>query len=123
MTYSEFEALTETQQLEITSAYLVDHEIVTEAEFSLVTSINGYNLESVNDMLYARTGYHSYGQLLECQNMTDKQFKIWLINNDLNQKQLAKKLQVTDRTITNYKKSSRFPKIFLYALKGIENEK
>ena len=65
MTYNEYNELTETQQLDITAAYLIDYSIVTEDEFALVTSINGHNLEAVESMLYARTGYRSYGQLLE----------------------------------------------------------
>lgn len=65
MTYQEFENLPETEQLEITSEYLIEYGIVTDEEYSLVTSINGYNLESVESMLYVRTGYRSYSQLLD----------------------------------------------------------
>lgn len=52
--------------------------------------------------------------------MSTKEFKIWLINNDLNQKQLAKKIGVTSNTITNYVNADRFPTVFVWALKGIE---
>jgi transcriptional regulator with XRE-family HTH domain len=54
--------------------------------------------------------------------MDRKAFKIWLISNDLNQRTLAEKLKLTDRTISTYCKNERFPDIFLYALKGIEYE-
>lgn len=55
--------------------------------------------------------------------MNKKQFKIWLLSNDLNQKTLAEKLEVTPATITNYCNKNRFPVVFQYALKGLENEK
>lgn len=44
---------------------ILDLDIATEEELSLVTSINGYNEESLNEVIYARTGYHSIGQLME----------------------------------------------------------
>lgn len=65
MTYQEFENLSETEQLEITANYLTEYEVVTNDEYSLVISINGYNLDTVNSMLYTRTGYRSYSQLLD----------------------------------------------------------
>ena len=55
--------------------------------------------------------------------MDKKAFKIWLATNDLNQKQLAEKLEITPHTISNYCKLSKFPALFKYALKGVENEK
>lgn len=45
--------------------YLVECGIATEDEVSLVTSINGYNKESMEDILYSRTGYRDFDQLLE----------------------------------------------------------
>ena len=38
---------------------LVGYEIATDEELMLVTSINGYNEETLNDVLYVRTGYHN----------------------------------------------------------------
>ena len=43
--------------------YLIDHDIATEQELQLVTSINGYNADTLNDVLYVRTGYRSIEQL------------------------------------------------------------
>lgn len=43
--------------------YLVDNEIATEAELSLVTCINGYNEKAMLGVLYARTGYNDFDQL------------------------------------------------------------
>ena len=42
---------------------LVDMEIATEEELQLVTSINGYNIDTLNDVIYVRTGYHDIEQL------------------------------------------------------------
>ena len=42
---------------------LVDMEIATDEELQLVTSINGYNIDTLNDIIYARTGYHDIEQL------------------------------------------------------------
>ena len=47
--------------------YLVDYEIATEKELQLITCINGYNEESLNAVLYARTGYRSIEQIKELE--------------------------------------------------------
>lgn len=44
--------------------YLLDNMIATPEEVDLVTMINGYSLESLEDILYARTGYRSLDQIL-----------------------------------------------------------
>ncbi len=41
---------------------LVNHKIATEEEIKLVTMINGWNEESFDSILYARTGYNSWDQ-------------------------------------------------------------
>lgn len=43
--------------------WLVDEGIATEEELQLVTDINGYSIETLNDVLYARTGYREEEQL------------------------------------------------------------
>ena len=43
--------------------YIINRGIATEEELQLVTSINGYNEESLNDVIYARTGYRNVEQL------------------------------------------------------------
>lgn len=53
--------------------------------------------------------------------MTVKEFKIWLIDNEFNQRSLAKKLGTTEQTISRYVRSERFPKMFIYSLKHLEN--
>ena len=47
--------------------FLVENCIATEEEIKLVTSINGYNETSLNDILYVRTGYRSIEQYRECE--------------------------------------------------------
>lgn len=47
--------------------FLVDNCIATEEEIKLVTSINGYNETSLNDVLYVRTGYRSIEQYKDCE--------------------------------------------------------
>ena len=42
---------------------LITWEIATEAEVQLVTDINGWNQETMEDILYARTGYHCFEQI------------------------------------------------------------
>ena len=44
---------------------LVNYELATEPTLQLVTRLNGYTLETLEDVLYALTGYHSYEQFME----------------------------------------------------------
>lgn len=39
---------------------LIDENIATEAELQLVTSINGYTVKALTDVLFVRTGYRSW---------------------------------------------------------------
>ena len=48
--------------------YLIITETATEAELCLITTINGHNLESLESVLYCRTGYRSLEQI---QDMKD----------------------------------------------------
>ena len=43
--------------------YLVDNYIATKDEIRLVTCINGYTADTLNNILYARTGYRSVEQM------------------------------------------------------------
>ena len=45
--------------------YLVENQIATDEELKLVTCINGYNEESLNAVLFARTGFRDIEQLGE----------------------------------------------------------
>lgn len=59
MTEIDFNSVSETYE------YLIDHEYFTKDELDLVTNINGWNVESLNDCIYARYGYHDLEQLLD----------------------------------------------------------
>ncbi len=43
--------------------FIIENEIATKAELRLVTNINGYNEETLNAVIYARTGCHDIEQL------------------------------------------------------------
>lgn len=45
--------------------YLLDNGIVTEETLQVVTSINGYTVETLLDVLYTKTGYRTVEQLQE----------------------------------------------------------
>ena len=45
--------------------FLIDYSIATEEELQLVTKINGYNVDSLESVIYVRTGYRSLDQLKE----------------------------------------------------------
>ena len=44
---------------------LVDMGLFTDRELELITNINGYNIDTLNDAIYARYGYRSLDQMLE----------------------------------------------------------
>ena len=54
---------------DINSMYeaLTEYSIATEEELQLITDINGWSEQSLLDVLYVRTGYRNFEQLLnEC---------------------------------------------------------
>jgi len=53
------------KQIEILWDLLVNFELATESTLQLITRLNGYNLETMENVLYALTGYHSYDQFME----------------------------------------------------------
>lgn len=44
---------------------IIELGIANDNELLLITCINGYNLETLNDVIYARTGYRDLYQILE----------------------------------------------------------
>jgi hypothetical protein len=44
---------------------LVDMDLFTDRELELITNINGYTMETLNDAIYSRYGYRSLEQLTE----------------------------------------------------------
>lgn len=55
--------------------------------------------------------------------MTVKDFKIWCIQNDYTQKSLAKRLKITNKTVSNYVVNGRFPEVFQLALQALTVDK
>ncbi len=51
-------------------SFLLCNELATEDELQLVTSISGYNLETLNGVIYSRTAYHDIQQLYDCEQET-----------------------------------------------------
>ncbi len=47
--------------------FLIDHNIATEQELSLVTDINGFSESALEEVLYARTGYRDLAQYVEAE--------------------------------------------------------
>ena len=42
--------------------FIIDNNIATESELQLVTDINGWNEETMNDVIYAKIGLRDYEQ-------------------------------------------------------------
>lgn len=46
---------------------LIEHNIATEDELNLISYINGWKLETLEDVLYVRTGYRDLKQYKEIE--------------------------------------------------------
>lgn len=47
--------------------FIIENGIATEEEVNIVIKINGYSEVTINDILYAKTGYRDIEQYLECE--------------------------------------------------------
>ena len=45
--------------------YLIESGLASEETLRVVTSINGYSLDTLESVLYALEGYHSFSQYLD----------------------------------------------------------
>ena len=45
--------------------YLIDNELFTQGELDLASNLQGFNIDTMNDCIYARYGYRSLEQMLE----------------------------------------------------------
>ena len=45
-------------------AELVERDLFTDRELQLLTNINGFSIETLNDALYSRYGYRDYDQMM-----------------------------------------------------------
>ena len=61
------------EEVNIAWDYLVEKGIATEAELQLVTDIEGYNMDALDDVVNARTEWHSVQQLREEDENTEKE--------------------------------------------------
>jgi hypothetical protein len=43
--------------------YIIDNNLASEEALRLVTNINGYNEDTLNDVIYSTTGYRDLEQL------------------------------------------------------------
>lgn len=48
--------------------YLLENGIVSEETLNVVTSINGYNEKTLDDVLYVKSGYRDIEQYLEYED-------------------------------------------------------
>lgn len=55
--------------------YLIENCIVSEETLKIVTSINGYNEKTFNDVIYAVTGYRSLEQLIDVRDVCGRNGK------------------------------------------------
>ena len=46
---------------------LIEYGIATKEEITLVTNINGWNEQTFDNILFARTGYREWQQFTECE--------------------------------------------------------
>ena len=42
---------------------LIEYGVATQEELELITCINGYNMDTMNSVIYARTGYQNIEQI------------------------------------------------------------
>ena len=54
--------------LEDYNNYLIEYLGISEEVISCITSINGYNEETLDNVLYCYTGYRDLEQYLECED-------------------------------------------------------
>lgn len=47
--------------------FIVENGFASEETLNVVTAINGYSVETLNDVIYVTTGYHSMEQYIECE--------------------------------------------------------
>ena len=52
---------------ELTWDFILENNITTEDALQLVTNINGYNIDTLNSVIYCQTAYHDIKQLWDCE--------------------------------------------------------
>ena len=67
--------------------FITVNEIATDDEIRLVTNINGYNEETLNDIIYARTGYRDYEQCMDDNYAGDADLDVYYGISDENEEE------------------------------------
>ena len=49
--------------------YLIDYELVSNETLDIITSVNGYNEKTLDDVLYCISGYRDIEQYLEYEDI------------------------------------------------------
>lgn len=52
--------------------YLIENGLASEETLQVVTSINGYSLDTLESVLYATAGYHKFNQMDEDEEDEDE---------------------------------------------------
>lgn len=65
MEYNMNNLITADQEFCDTYDFIIEYDIATENELTLVCCINGRSVETLNDVIYARTGYRNMEQIKE----------------------------------------------------------
>jgi hypothetical protein len=63
------------ERIELLWSYLENIVQVSEQTLHIITDINGYSVETLQDVLYVTTGYRSLEQLLETEELLDIKIK------------------------------------------------
>lgn len=92
----------DSKELDAYYDFLIDQGIATDEELNLVTKINGYSEETLNDVLEVRTGYHSKEQYCDCEGIEceDESKNIRAITNKIIEgADITKSLMETSTTL------------------------
>ncbi len=49
--------------------YLIETNIVSDEALNLITNINGYSIDTLNDVIYCTTGYRDIEQYLQYEDL------------------------------------------------------
>ena len=61
--------------------YILFYELATEDELKLITNINGYSEDTLNDVVYARAGYHTLEDFIKSEYADDYEYFEDVFNN------------------------------------------
>lgn len=91
--------------------FIIDYNIASEETLSIITSINGYSVETLNDVIYAATGYRSMDQFLgeEPEEEPEEPEEESLILDTLEANALIKKIKrlaASGEALTGYREKN-----------------